>query len=270
MKTLFEVINQSETFLEAKGIERPRREAEEVIADVLKVRRIDLYLQFERPLSEEELVCLRSSIKRRGAREPTAYIAGTVQFAGLSLKVTPAVLIPRPETEILVEKIALALKGSDLRGKVLWDMCSGSGCIGHALKNRFPTLRVILSDLSEEALLVARENGTDVEFRQGDLFAPFAGEKCDFFVCNPPYVTEDEYANLTPEVRMEPKMAFVGGVEFYERIAPQLPHHLNRGGKAWFEIGTGQGEAVKKIFNGRGRVENDWAGHNRFFFLETD
>lgn len=270
MKTLLDVIQRSESFLQERGIERPRREAEEVIADALGVRRIDLYLQFERPLTEEELAKLREPVVRRGNREPAAYIAGTVSFCDLSIKVTPDVLIPRPETEILVEKIAETLKGCDLEGKTLWDMCCGSGCIGLALKKKFPSLNIVLSDLSDKALAIARQNGDGVAFRQGDLFTPFEGETCDLFVCNPPYVTEEEYAGLTPEVKAEPKMALIGGLVFYERIAARLFHFLNPGGMAWFEIGSGQGEHVKRIFNGKGRIENDWAGHTRFFFLERD
>lgn len=270
MKTLFDVIKLSESYLKERGIERPRREAEEVIADALCARRLDLYLQFERPLAEEELQNLREPIMRRGNHEPAAYISGVVQFADLAINVTPDVLIPRPETEILVEKISEYLSDLDLEGKILWDVCCGSGCIGHALKKRFPQLTVILSDLSENALAVARSNGHDVLFKQGDLFAPFADEKCDFFVCNPPYVTEEEYASLAPEVKAEPKMALVGGLEFYRRIAAEIYAYLNPHGRVWLELGTGQGEAVKKIFEGKGVVENDWAGHNRFFFLETD
>ncbi len=270
MKTLLEVILHSEAFLQKYGIERPRREAEEVIADALQMRRIDLYMDFERILVEEELQKLRGSIQRRAAREPAAYIAGKVPFADLMIKVSPAVLIPRPETEILVEKISETLRVRDLHGKVLWDICCGSGCIGHALKKRFPELSVVLSDVSSEALAVARENGEDVAFRQGDLFAPFKGERCDFLVCNPPYVTEEEYEMLTPEVKKEPKLALVGGVVFYERIAASFADYLNPGALLWLEMGAGQGEIVKKIFQGRGEVENDWSGHTRFFFLETD
>ncbi|MCH9627145.1 MAG: Release factor glutamine methyltransferase [Chlamydiales bacterium] len=270
MKTLLEVILHSEAFLQKHGIERPRREAEEVIADALEMRRIDLYMDFERILIEEELQKLRTSIKRRALHEPTAYIAGHVPFADLKIQVSPAVLIPRPETEILVEKITKTLRGKDLQGKVLWDLCCGSGCIGHALKKRFPELGVVLSDVSEEALAVARANGEGVTFKQGDLFAPFDGERCDFLVCNPPYVTEEEYEMLTPEVKKEPKTALVGGVVFYERIAASFADYLNPGALLWLEMGTGQGEVVKKIFQGKGEVENDWSGHTRFFFLETD
>lgn len=270
MKTLLQIIESSELFLKKHGVHKPRREAEEVIADVLGVRRIDLYLEFDRPLTKEELDRMRSPIIRRANHEPLAYISGKVQFADLTIKVTPDVLIPRPETEILVEKICKELQRRDLKNKILWDVCCGSGCIGHSLKKRFPQLNVFLSDISEKALNVARQNGTDVAFKEGDLFAPFKGQRCDFLVCNPPYVTEEEYNQLTLEVKAEPKLALVGGLDFYKRISADLHHFINPGGMAWLEMGTGQGNAVKEIFHGKGRVEDDWSGHNRFFFLEID
>ncbi len=276
MKQLLDIIVRAETFLREKGVERPRREAEEVIADALGLRRIDLYLQFERPLIQEELERLRVVIQRRGRREPRAYIAGFVEFLDLKLKVTPDVLIPRPETEILVDKIYQTLKGEELKGKVLWDLCTGSGCIGLALKSKLPELTVVLSDVSEPALKIAQCNsiGFDVSHRLGDLFAPFKSEQCDFFVCNPPYVTSDEYADLSPEVRdHEPPLALIGGLSIYERIARELLPHLALNGRGWLELGNGQGSSVKKIFDALGyktHVEPDWAGHDRFFFLERD
>lgn len=274
MITLLEIIKRSEEYLASRGIARPRREAEEVIADALELKRLDLYLQFDRPVSEKELPALRLAIQRRGAGEPIAYISGKVSFAGISVKVTPAVVIPRPETEILVETIALTLLKHSLEKKVLWDMCCGSGCIGLALKARFPQLEVVLSDLSSEALAVAQENGAgSANIKQGNLFDPFAGMKCDFFVCNPPYVTESEYLQLTPEVRHEPKIALVSGptgLEFYTQIAKELKHYLNPGGLAWLEIGSGQGVAVQQLFHAEGwqcHYESDWSGHDRFLYL---
>ena len=276
MITLIEIIRRSEAYLAERGIGRARREAEEVIADALGVKRLDLYMQFERPLSETELPILRKRIQRRSNREPTAYIAGKMAFGGISLDVNPAVLIPRPETEILVETIAQTLSTRSLENKVLWDMCCGSGCIGLALKTRFPELAVLLSDLSDKALAVAEQNASvAVTFKQGDLFEPFLGQKCDFFVCNPPYVNEAEFGALDPEVKdWEPKMALVAGptgLEFYERIARELKSHLNPDGLAWLEIGTGQGKDVKYLFESEGwkcRYEKDWSGHDRFVFIE--
>lgn len=278
MITLLEIIKRSASYLNEKGIVRARREAEEVIADALGVKRLDLYLQFDRPLTEQELPPLRQAIQRRSAHEPAQYIAGKVDFAGLELEVNPAVLIPRPETEILVEKIYQTLVKLPLADKTLWDVCCGSGCIGLALKKRLPELNVFLADLSEKALALAQKNSGNsaVTFKQGDLFAPFEGMKCDFFVCNPPYISEENFHTLTPEVRdWEPKMALVSGtsgLEFYARIAKELKNYLNSGGSAWLEIGTGQGPSVKSLFESEGwrcHFEQDWSGHDRFFYLFT-
>jgi len=276
MITLLEVIRRSTHYLAERQIENPRRASEEVIADALGVRRLDLYLQFDRPLTEKELHPLREVIARRAEHEPTAYIAGKVSFGGVELQVDSSVLIPRPETEILVETIAETLQGLPLDGKVLWDMCCGSGCIGLALKNRFPQLTVALSDISSEALSTAQKNSApyNISFKKGDLFTPFLGEMCDFFVCNPPYVTEKEFCQLDPEVKdWEPRLALVAGptgLEFYARIARELRDYLRPGGKAWLELGSGQGSAVKDLFaaqNWQGEILPDWAGHDRFLII---
>lgn len=278
--SLLEIIRRSTHYLAERGVERPRQEAEEVIAGVLNMKRLDLYLQFERPMIESELDEMRHAIVRRGKREPAAYIVGKVEFAGCKFIVNPSVLIPRPETEILVELIAQELKKGDLNGKILWDVCSGSGCIGISLKKRFPELTVYLSDVSKKALAIAEENArlneVSVIFKQGDLLEPFQNERCDFFVSNPPYVSENEYKVLTLEVQAEPKEALVSGpsgYEFYERLSKELTRFLRPGGKGWMEIGTGQGESIKNIFEiqkWKCRYAPDWSGHDRFFFLESD
>jgi release factor glutamine methyltransferase len=276
MITLLEIIRRSETFLANHGIERPRHLAEEIIADALGMKRLDLYLQFDRPLTEEELASLRRVVMRGAQQEPLAYIAGCVDFAGVKLKVDRSVLIPRPETEILVETVVLTLQALPLEGKVLWDMCCGSGCIGIALKARFPLLKVVLSDVSEAALETARLNaqGADITFKQGDLFAPFVEEMCDFFVCNPPYISECEFAHLPATVRKwEPSQALLAGptgLEYYEQIACCLRSYLNLQGLAWLEIGRGQGTSVANIFNSQGwhcQITPDWAEHDRFAFI---
>lgn len=272
MKTVLEIIRLAEGYLKERKLPRARREAEDLVADVLGLRRLDLYVQFERPLVEKELNACREALKRRAAGEPLQYIAGKVEFAGVTIEVNRNVLIPRPETEILIEMIASTLAKESLEGRVLLDLCAGSGYIGIALKKRFPALEVILSDLSEEALAVAQcnaeRNGVDVTILQGDLVF----RECDYFVSNPPYVTAEEWLNLDKSVRdFEPKMALIGGpsgLEFYIRIATVLKSYLKLGGKAWFEIGAGQGGPVKEIFQRAGwkncTVESDWAGHDRF------
>ncbi len=282
MYTVLEILNLTKEYLEKMKVPRPRKEAEEIIGEALGIGRMGVYLDFERPLVESELELCRSWVMRRSKREPLQYIFGKVKFFDCDIKVTPDVLIPRQETEILVDKIAKALAKMELKEKILWDVCCGSGCIGISLKKRFPELKVILSDISPAAIEIsianAKMNGVEIECLNGDLLKPFAGKKADFVVCNPPYVTEEELASLDDEVRLhEPKLALLAresGLEFYARLATELPAMLNPKGRVWLEIGTGQKTAVQKLFCdpkwSSSQVESDWAGHDRFFSLEME
>jgi release factor glutamine methyltransferase len=282
MKTLLDILNASAAHLQKKGIAQPKRQAEEMLCDLFGLNRLELYLEFERPLTETELNQCRERLNRRANGEPLVYIHGQVEFYGCSLRITPAVLIPRQETEILVDKIAAELSQCDLEGKFLWDVCCGSGCIGIALKKRFPALQVTLSDLSEAALEIAainaKRNEVDVQLLQGDLLAPFKGQKAHFFVCNPPYIAQKEYTDLEKEVRdFEPKLALVAGergTEVYERLASDLPSYLHAKAKVWLEIGYQQDEALFELFKAAPwrdqKLEKDWSGHPRFFLLENE
>lgn len=279
MKTIGEVLKLSASFLEERKVDRARRSAEELLSHTLKIKRMDLYLQYDKPVEERELSILRELLKKKAKGEPLEYATGEVDFLDCRIKVDRRVLIPRPETEILASLIVKRLKGKPLAGKILWDLCTGSGCLGIALKKALPELTVVLSDVSKDALSLARENasGLDVELLEGDLLTPFQGRRADFIVCNPPYVSQAEYLVLDPSVRdFEPKAALVGGekgTEYYERLQRDLPSYLNPGAQAFFEIGSGQGEAIKQIFSGESwsnqELLNDWAGHPRFFFLEN-
>lgn len=278
MRTLIDILKLSSDFLASKGIPNAKIEAQDLIADALGISRMQVYLDHERPLQNEELDLLRRRLARRAEGEPGAYIHGNVEFHGCTLKVSPQVLIPRQETALLVDKIITTLENVDLNGKVLWDLCCGSGCIGISLKKRFPQLTVVLSDLSPEALKIARENSVQnnvsVEFLQGDLLAPFSGKKADFIISNPPYISESDWTGLDREVRdFEPRMALVGGnsgLEFYERLSAAVFGYLNPHARLWLEMGTGQGESILTLFKGKGKVERDWAGHDRFFSLENE
>jgi release factor glutamine methyltransferase len=282
MKTLGELLTVSSQFLKEKNCTRPRRVAEELIAHVLKLNRLDLYMQFDRPLVEEEMALLRALLKRSVRGEPVEYITGEVSFYHCAISVTPDVLIPRPETEILVDIACKQLKAESLAGKTVWDLCTGSGCIGIAVKKACPELAMTLSDLSEKALAVAAKNaqanGVEVEIVCGDLLAPFSGRKADVVFCNPPYIDSKEFLTLDTSVKdFEPQMALdggEGGLAFYRRLNEALPAQLNSGAKVYFEIGTGQGKALLELFSAKGwrnaRVEKDWAGHERFFFLEFE
>ncbi len=276
MKTLGEILNLSVQHLKERQVPRARRMAEELLAHHLGLKRLDLYMQFDRPMLESELAAYRASLKRKIKGEPLEYILEKISFFHCQIEVSPAVLIPRQETEILLSK---ASQGVAPEMKTAWDLCCGSGCLGIGLKKAHPDLEVTLSDLSESALALAKKNAVlnqvEVNFLHGDLLAPFAGKKADLILCNPPYVTEEEYAALDPEVKhYEPKMALVGGLTFYERLSQELPNYLNPHAKLFLEIGASQGSAVLSLFSAAywkvKRVEKDWADHDRFFFLEFE
>lgn len=282
MLTILEVTAHCTDYLKKYAVANPRRQAEELVAEALGMSRVDLYIDYSRPLTEAELERLRAWLKRRAKKEPLQYISGAVDFFSCRLLVNPNVLIPRQETEILCDIIAKHLEAENRNGMVLWDVCTGSGAIGIALKKRFPELKVLLSDICPEALAQAKanaaHNNVEVECLLGDLLTPFKEAKADLIVCNPPYIREDEYAGLEEEVRLyEPKKALVSGVtglEFYASLARILPLHLNSKGKVWFEIGTGQGKGVGQLFSDpcwvRCACEQDWSGHDRFFSLEIE
>lgn len=277
MKTLGEVLQLSAKFLSDKGVGSSRRMADELLSTLLNLPRIELYMQFDRPMETFELDRYRDYIKRAATGEPWQYIVGEVEFYHCKIAVSPKVLIPRPETEILVSKVVEQIPDQPL---TVWDLCCGSGCMGIALKKARPQWNVALSDVSAEALAIARKNaehnGAAVQFFQGDLLQPFAGQKADMVVCNPPYITESDYRGLDRGVReFEPKGALVGGptgFEFYVRLAKELPRYLNPGAKVFFEIGTGMASQVVDLFQEacwiKKSAERDWASHDRFIFLE--
>lgn len=266
MKTIGELLKLSHEFLAGKKIEHPRRTAEELIAHVLQLKRMDLYLQFDKPVIDAETQILREMLKKVANNTPLAYVFGELSFFHCRIKVDSRALIPRPETEILVEMISKRIENG-----TLWDICTGSGCIGIALKKKYPELDVTLSDICPNALALAKENAklnnVDVKLVQGDLLTPFKGQKVDYIVCNPPYISAQDFAKLDPSVKdFEPSLALIGGtsgLECYEKIAASLPSGVKQ---IFFEIGFNQGEALKKIFP-NGELHLDYAGHPRFFFV---
>ena len=211
--------------------------------------------------------------------KPRAYIEGEVEFYNCKISLNQNVLIPRQESEILVFYALQRLK--DCKGGVLLDLCTGSGCLGLAIKKARPDIQVILSDISPLALEVAKKNGVvnelDVEYLEGDLLAPLGDRKIDYLICNPPYVTDFEYEHLDSSVRdYEPKLALVGGnegLDFYSALSKTLHAYINIGGKVFFEIGKDQGLKVIDLFSDpfwrKKEIIKDWAGHDRFVFLET-
>lgn len=277
MKTVLDVLEATREYFDRQKLSHARRLSEEVLSAALGTKRLQLYLEHDRPLTEGELEKCRDFVRRKVKREPVAYMIGHVEFYHCQIEVSKEVLIPRSETEQLVDKIVADLKNRDLSGKCLWDVCCGSGCMGIALKKRFPELTVFLSDISPNALAVAKQNclknGVEITLLEGDLLNPFRGQQCDYLVCNPPYVAEEAYDGLEPEVRdWEPKLALTAGrlgLDFYQRLKADLPGYLRKSAKVWFEIGYDQGKYLIDLFKG-GKVEKDYAGNDRFFSLEIE
>lgn len=282
MITIKEVIEKSEFFLKEKGVLNPRRQAEDVISFCLLKPRLELYTHFDSPLNEKELQIIRKNLLRRASKEPIQYIEGRVEFFNTKLFVSPDVLIPRQETEILVDKMIEKLKLEPVDGKIFWDVGTGSGAIAISIKKMFPALHVFASDFCEKAFKVAQKNAenndAEITFLRGDLLSPFGEQKADYICSNPPYIPEDEYPELEEEVRrFEPKTSLVGGktgFEFYIRFAKEIRNYLKPKGKAFFEIGYNQGEKVKEIFKKEGfdkvYFEKDFSSNDRFFFLELE
>lgn len=282
MKTLGTVLKLATEYLKERQDQRPRLHAEELLSFVLKLPRLDLYLQFDRPLQEDELDSYRSFLKRKAEQEPIEYILGETIFYQCPLIITPSVLIPRPETEILLDMVCQRLKDRDVKKMQAWDLCCGSGCLGIGLKKTYPQLDLTLSDLSLQALEIAKinceRNGIVAELLQGDLLTPFQGREADLVLCNPPYVSQKEFNALDPSVRdFEPSIALLGGENgliFYERLAQELPAYLRPGALAFLEIGSQQKDAVFSLFSAScwktKEIKKDWAGHDRFFFLEFE
>lgn len=282
MKTIREILPQAVQFLRERKISNARLSSEEILAFSMGIKRLDLYLNFDCPVKEEELTTARDLLKKRAIGIPLEYILGKLDFFGIRLKITPDVLIPRQETEILADLASIEIQKKGANGKILWDICCGSGCLGLSLKKKLPELKVFLSDISPKALKLARENAAQnsliVDFLEGDFLIPFGSKKADFVICNPPYISETEYQALDREVReFEPKEALLAGksgYEFYERLARDLPNYLNPSAKVFLEIGAEQGEALKKIFSNPPwrfqEIRKDWSGKDRFFFLEIE
>ena len=257
MLTVLDSINKSAEYLAKKGIESARTNAELLLAHLLQCKRLDLYLKFDRPLNEVEIIAYREFIRRRGLYEPVQYIIGSVEFYGLKINVSPSVLIPRPETELLVETI---ISNTDKNSKInILDVGSGSGNITIALAVNLPGAFVTGIDISEEAIKVAAENANcnnisgQVNFIKKDILNDgFPGStKFDMVVSNPPYVSNEDYKNVQPEIKnFEPGIAvtdFGDGLSYFRKIAEISDEILNKKGKLFFEIGIHQSENVKTI-----------------------
>jgi len=228
---IIDLINTTAQYFKEKNIENPRLNAEQLLAKILNMKRVDLYVAFDRPVAPPELEEYRGLVRRRAAGEPLQYILQETEFMGLPFKVSPAALIPRPETEILVESV-LELKGRlTVEHPVIVDIGTGSGCIAVSLARLWPQSRLWASDISTEALQLAEENARlnevseRIRFMQYDIFQPWPQDipdRPDIIVSNPPYISDQELAGLSAEVRdFEPQSALTDradGLSFYRRL----------------------------------------------------
>jgi release factor glutamine methyltransferase len=265
VRTLGEVLRLSTAHLERNGSPTARLDAELLIGHALDLGRVELYTGFERPLGDAELAACRELIARRAKREPVAYILGRWGFRGLDVDVDRRVLVPRPETELVVDRCLLLLDGVPSPSAL--DVGTGSGAIALSLASEAPGAAVCGCDVSEDALEVARGNGArlgiDVEWARSDLLEGLGGRRFDLIVSNPPYVAAAEIDALEPEVRdWEPRGATVAGesgLEVVERLVSAAPAALEPGGALVLEVGAGQAAAASALMEaaGFGGVERD-------------
>ena len=274
--TVKRILDWTTEHLKKHGSESPRLEAEILLAHARGCQRIELYTRYGEPLTDPQRRTMRDLVRRRANAEPVAYLVGTKEFYSLPFKVTPDVLIPRPETETLVLETVEIAKASSAERLKLLDLCTGSGCIAVAAAHASPKFDVAATDVSEAALAVARENAQrngvadQVRFHAGDLFAALpAGERFDVIVSNPPYVADDE--ELPPDIRFhEPPGALRAGpqgLDVLNRIAVEAPRWLNSGGHLLLEMDPQQTETVADLLRPSFRdvrLVKDLAGKARF------
>lgn len=261
--TIGALLQWTQQYFAGKGIDSPRLDAEILLAHVLHKERIYLYAHYDEPMNGEELAAYRDMVKQRAERLSVAHILGTKAFMGLDFKVSEDVLIPRPETEMLVETVAAAAEGT---APAIIDIGTGSGAIILSLLHYLPQATGTGVDISPKALAIAAENGRTlglddrVTWMESDLFTKVPPCTCDWLVSNPPYLTKGDMEQLQPEVRHDPALALYGGddgLEFYRRIAADSPAYVKAGGHCAVEIGAGQAKDVTAIFCRHGAYEHE-------------
>jgi release factor glutamine methyltransferase len=273
MMSLLEVLKGASEFLAKQGVEQPRLNAEHLLAHVMGLKRMDLYLQFDRPLGEKERAPLRDFVRQRGAGIPLQHLLGTVEFCGRTFKSDARALIPRPETEQLVER---ALTYKNLTNVL--DVATGSGVIPLSIAMERTEAQVTATDISPEALTLARENADllkvdRINFLEADLIPPqlSASSPFDLITSNLPYSPSGEIAGLSREVRHDPLLALDGGgdgLDLIKRLAPLAFEHLASGGHLLLEIGINQSEQVIACLSGHNYRDiialSDYQGIPRF------
>jgi len=279
--TIQKLLNWTTKYLTNKGVDSPRLSAELLISHVTGLKRIELYTQFNRQVPKQELDHLHDLVKRAGLQEPVAYLTGKTEFYSLELEITSECLIPRPETELLVQR-AIEFLRTRYGTQYVCDLCTGSGCIAVAIAKNFPDARIIVTDISAAALDVAARNvekyklNENVQLLCGDLFEPIIQQldvkQFDLIVCNPPYVSTTEYEKLDKNVKdYEPQSALLAGtdgLDVYRKIIEKVDNFLKSGATLMLEIGYAQGSAVKDLLEQSGifsevKIEKDFHDNDR-------
>lgn len=279
--TIIKILEWTKQYFTDKGVENPRLDAEVLLCAVLQCERIKLYVDFERPLTEAELSQYKGYVLRRGQHEPLAYILGEKEFMRNSFKVTPATLVPRPETELLVESLIKAANILKTDGDVkILDIGTGSGAIIVSLLDYLPQAKGVGADISVDALIVAKENSERIGvtgrigFLHSDVFSRIPlDKKFDIIVSNPPYIPAADIAGLAKDVQQEPRSALDGGadgLDFYRRIISEAMDHMENEGLLAFEVGINQAQQVAELCRQAGfketAIREDYAGIERMVF----
>lgn len=281
-----EILNKTEEYFKSRNISSPRLDAEVLLADLLETERVKLYVNFDYPLKKVEISKYREMVKKRAQGTPVSYLTQKKEFMSLEFHVEPGVLIPRPETEELVEKILEVVREeTDLSGKIV-DVGTGSGAILVSLLYYLPDAKGIGIDISAQAIRVAQENlkrfnlSPRAGLINGDLLEPLLPEKTgeiDLVVSNPPYISTKDYKNLDKDVKSEPEKALHAGkdgLDIYKRLIPQAQKVLKDRGLLALEIGDKQGSVIRELFSeftgwNDFQLLKDGAGKDRFVFVRS-
>lgn len=276
--TVLEAIQKSADFLGKKSVDSPRLQTELLLAHLLKMPRMNLYLNFERVLTNEETGALRELVKRRGQREPLQHIVGSTNFCGIEIAVNKNALVPRPETELLAEAGWNFLSTINHQSSTALDFGTGTGCISITLAAKCPNAKNFALDVSADAIALAKQNAEKnkfagrIEFVQGNGFAALPQNfQFDLLISNPPYIPTTEIETLQPEVKnFDPRTALDGGtdgLDFYRMFATQAKPFLKSEGKIMLEFGDGQAEAIRKIFEAENwiveEIKSDYSQRER-------
>jgi len=280
MKQVKELFSDSVAYLE--GVLEPKNSVEKLLGDVISCAPKEVYLHFDQLLTLEQEKLFKDHLERRKKSEPVEYILKKVFFYESEFFINQDVLIPRLETELLVDLVVEELKGQNLKEKTLWDICTGSGCIGISIKKKLPDLKVVCSDICPKALEIAKKNAelnsVQIDFLNGDLLDPFQKNSCDYLVSNPPYISFKDKEWMDEDVKgFEPSKALFApdeGLECYKRFKLLMPQYLKTGAKAFFEMGYNQKKEIENLFFDSNfkdlRFIKDYPGKDRFFFLEIE